>query len=80
MVRSTGRPVTCADCGALITGERIQISATEQLCEDCWPFFLRPVLEEKVAASVRQRSTPGRKSASAHARAEAVGSGQGEDE
>ncbi len=48
MVRSTGRPVTCADCGALITGERIPISATEQLCEDCWPFFLRPVLEEKV--------------------------------
>ena len=47
MVRSTGRPVTCADCGALITGERISISATEQLCEDCWPFFLLPLVEEK---------------------------------
>ncbi len=67
MVRSTGRPVTCADCGALITGERIQISATEQLCEDCWPFFLnryhnalfdrwrRVESEEKVAASERRR-------------------------
>ena len=62
MVRSTGRPVTCADCGALITGERIQISATEQLCKDCWPFFLLPQVEEKVPASEPQRSTPGRKS------------------
>jgi hypothetical protein len=43
MERSTGRPVTCADCGARITGERILISATEQLCEDCWPFLLRPI-------------------------------------
>ena len=55
MVRSTGRPVTCADCGALLTGERILISATEQLCEDCWPFFLLPQVEEKVAASERRR-------------------------
>ncbi len=55
MVRSTGRPVTCADCGALITGERISISATEQLCEDCWPLFLLRLVEEKVAASQRRR-------------------------
>ena len=43
----TGRPVTCADCGSLITGEHILISATEQLCEDCWPFFLQPTLGEE---------------------------------
>ncbi len=49
----------------MITGERISISATEQLCEDCWPFFLLPQVEGKVAAPERQQSTPGQKSAGA---------------
>ncbi len=57
MFRSTDGPLTCADCGARITGNRLRISAVEQLCEDCWPFIFRPVLEEKVAVSERQRST-----------------------
>ena len=52
---STNREVICTKCQVQIDGRAIALSATEYICSNCWPFFFRPVLEEKVAASERRR-------------------------
>ena len=36
----------CAECGREIFGESIVISADEQLCPDCWPFLLKPLVQD----------------------------------
>jgi hypothetical protein len=43
MPESRASPLRCADCGRDILGEPIVISPAEQLCQDCWPFFLKPI-------------------------------------
>ena len=55
MDHSTNREVICTKCQVQIDGRAIALSATEYICSNCWPFFFRPVLEEKVAASERRR-------------------------
>jgi hypothetical protein len=42
------QPLRCADCGNTISGRPIVLSARESLCEDCWPFFLKPLTEEEI--------------------------------
>lgn len=33
----------CADCGRVIPSDPIVLSPTEVVCQDCWPFLLRPI-------------------------------------
>lgn len=44
--------VKCADCGREIVGEPIVISATERLCQDCWPFLLKPLVRDVPKAGI----------------------------
>lgn len=58
MASNQKREPVCSDCGKPLTEQVIVISATELLCPDCWPFFLKPLGEHESGRPERPRQEP----------------------